>query len=449
MTVFDAQGLVLSLRGDLELMHGATGPQEQLYRSKGSIACCKTEILLRGKGWCVWPNREGEGFSIDRVYPVLKELGCLETGISLSWPATASAAAVAVFPEEGPGILIRNLPEEEGRHREIRILAESEEHIRFEIIGPAGRWQVSPALRRWEPSAYAPSMQISRQYQVGIIGPHGENHLLQNGGFAGLVSLGENLMKQKNIGNRPVLHIFGYGAGHDRGYPDYSPSPLLGGAAALREAVRQLKGMGFRLSFYMNARLAEEEALARFPHLKDAVCRDREGRSVREEYFGRSFCIMQPSSPIWKAELLKQAVMLQELGADLIQLDQVAGRAAAVPPGEIWGEGYNDLIRSIREGGSEIWIQGVSDYYEADCFEMTWRDLNVLRGGILRGGNPFGETDLTLLQLLSFKGTLLCPVTKLKQCGTEGFSFRMDMMGDRGIPPVYGPSYLEELLRIK
>ena len=447
MTVFEAPGLHLSLFSSDHLRFAGEVDGERWYRVEGSAACGWTEITVRGRGWCVWPNREGEGFPLERVYPALRELGYANEGLSLSWPATASMVAVALFPEEGAGVCIENLTEEEGRHREMRIVADSPQEVRFRVTGPLGRWVVKPVAHRLRSTAYTPPPNLPRQYQVGIIDPWGGSHLHHEGGFRGLIALGERIMRHIPEATRPILHLFGYGQGHDRGYPDYTPAPHLGGRRALKEAVDALKGMGFRLSFYLNARLADREVLPRFPHLHEAVCRNADGTPVREEYFGRTLYVMRPDSLSWREELLRQARMVRELGADLIQLDQIAGRAATVPLGEAWGEGYNELIRAVKREGAEVWIQGVSTYYEADCFEMTWREVNILPGGVLRGGNPFGETDLTLLHAHAFSGTLLCPVEKLTRYGSSAFSFRADMMGERGSLPLYGPSYMEKIAR--
>ncbi|MDA3956372.1 DUF6259 domain-containing protein, partial [Oceanispirochaeta sp.] len=371
----------------------------------------KIELLVRGKGYCIWPNREGEGFPIDGVYPVLQRENCLESGLTLSWPATAGTLAVALFPLRGSGLLFQIQTSEKGFHSELTLHSNSQDSLNFRFAAqPARReqWTTASLPERWLSSSLKGLKFLPKQFQVGLIGPDGRCGLPEKEGFRSLETLGKSILKdfpEETI--PPVLHIFGYGAGHDRAYPDYSPSERLGGPSLLKETAAQLKMMGFRLSFYMNARLMETDQLSRYPRLRDGICLEERGKERVEEYGLRRFYVMDPQFPPWRDELLKQAQRLQSLGADLIQLDQVAGRAAAVPPGEIWGLGYNTLIESLHRAGLEVWIQGVSDYYQADCFEMTWRDLKILPGGILRGGNPFGLTDLTLIKALSFKGQLL------------------------------------------
>jgi len=167
---------------------------------------------------------------------------------------------------------------------------------------------------------------------------------------------------------------------------------------------------------------------------------------------------MDPDFQPWLDELYNQAVMLKVMGADAVQLDQVAGRAAAVPPGKVWGRGYKNLIYRLQNAGLKVWIQGVSDYYPADWFEMTYRDVNILPDGILRGGNPFGRTDLSLLRTLGLPGRFLIPVSKLEASGCSSLSvskdfstkesdlpFILDVLGGCGKLPLYGREYLEEL----
>jgi len=406
------------------------------------------ELNVKGEGYCIWPNREGEGFSLNAVYPVLDREHCLETGLTLSWPATAGALALALFPPEGEGILFQIDSPEEGCHIELSIKSESESRLIFRFTGLRDKpvqWKIRSLSKRKPESSLKSLKFLPKQFQAGLIGPGNECYMKKEG-FAGLVSLGEKIQEAfPEETAAPVLHLFGYAAGHDRAYPDYSPSAGLGGPSSLRAAVLKLKSMGFRLSFYMNARLMETDQLNRFPGLAEGICQDARGERLVEEYFGRSFFVMNPLFTPWTEELFQQAQNLQALGADLIQLDQVAGRAAAVPPGEIWGQGYNNLIQRLHGTGLEVWIQGVSDYYRADCFEMTWRDIKILPGGILRGGNPFGRTDLGLLKALALKGQLLAPLSRLESIGTSGFDFRIDMMGDQGRIPLVGPGYITEL----
>jgi Domain of unknown function (DUF6259) len=414
------------------------------------------ELTIRGSAYCIWPNREGEGFMLESVDPVLAEYKCRVSGISLSWPATASSRAI-LLKSEDKSVLIRKKNESNGYHEEIRIFADSKETVRFRFTGPPGEFDVTELSG---PSSYTSAenrgisdlSSIPKQFQLGLIGSEGECAIPVEEGFKALIPLGREILESFPITKAAhILHIFGYGAGHDRAYPDYSPSKMLGGPGLFKDVLAQLKDMGFRISLYMNARLMDAALKESYPQLNDSRLKDEKGNEFSEEYFGRTFHVMNPCSAAWQDELYSQAMKLKDLGADLLQLDQIAGRAAPLAPGTPWGEGYADLIRRIQKLGMKVWIQGVSDYYPADCFEMTWKDLEILKGGILRGGNPFGKTDLSLLKALKdrgdFKGTLLTPMDKRDIIDSTLFNFRLDLMDKSGLLPLCGPDYMKRIIK--
>ncbi|OQY34907.1 MAG: hypothetical protein B6241_03235 [Spirochaetaceae bacterium 4572_59] len=430
-----------------------------IYESAGLSIELKTEnilyeeLIIRGEAYCVWPNREGEGFTLDAIKNALDKNHCQRSGLSLSWPATASSRSLLLKPLAASPFLIQKKNTNEGFHEEIRIFADTEERIRIRFCGKPGQFEISE-LPDHDPKISEPKTSdmkgLAKQFQLGLIGPRGECHIPPDQGFKALLPLGKEILKSYPLEkNHHILHLFGYAAGHDRGYPDYSPSEKLGGWDCFKETLNALKTMGFRISLYMNARLLDKSRTLDYSHLKNGILKDSEGNEQTEEYFGRIFYVMNPGFSLWCDELYKESLKLQELGADWVQLDQVAGRAALVPPGDPWGQGYNSLIQRIQSGGMKVWIQGVSDYYGADCYEMTWRNLNILEGGILRGGNPFGKNDLSLLKALSekgeFSGSLLIPLSKYRETDMEGFDFRLDMMGEKGALPLYGPGYLDYL----
>jgi len=436
----------------------------QPVRSAGK-GCLETDcrgfsLHLTGDGSVVWPNREGERFLLRDVYPALTAGGCRDSGISLSWPATASLQAFLVCSPGGDGFLLYAPPEREGRAAVLTVTAESAGEVVISWSGGLSRWY-SLAFRTVEdlPSLLAQSpvpvirgnalpegsASELRQFQLGFIGPDGRSSVPAEKGFHTAVDVADEILRRGLGEPGDILHFFGYGEGHDRGYPDYTPSRMLGGSEGMRSAIAEVRDRGFRVSCYLNGRIADREALTGYPELADAVLRDTAGRPLTEEYYGRVFHVMDPSRDSWLAILEEQALMLRRLGADIVQLDQLAGRAAAVPAGEIWGEGYRNLILRLRSAGLRIWIQGVSDYYPADWFEMTWRDLNILPGGILRGGNPFGTTDIRLLMLLTSCRTFLVPTAKRSFLASRPLRVIRDVLGTGGRLPLFGEEYLKEL----
>ncbi|MBI9101763.1 MAG: hypothetical protein JEY99_05070 [Spirochaetales bacterium] len=420
------------------------------------------DLNLRGKGWIVWPNREGEGFTLDSVYPALKKHDCLESGLSLSWPATAVCQGCAFFDSDDRGRLFHLEVDLEGRHRDIRIFSSSPEEVVIRFSGQPGVWSLQPLERK------VPDRKLQGQYrrqstffhdyplqfQLGLIGPDGESEIGKDEGFH-VIGRVARLIAEKfgPFKQTPVLHLFGYGAGHDRMYPDYSPAERFGGEAGFKAGIQAAQRAGFHVSCYLNGRIMDVQCRDRFSELDAGICNraDVDGNSVPliENYQERTFFVMDPNYQPWLDELYEQALMLQRLGADAVQIDQVAGRAAAVPFGAVWGRGYKSLICRLQAAGLKVWVQGVSDYYPADWFEMTYRDVNILAGGILRGGNPFGETDLSLLKPLGIQGQFLVPRSKLDVLGCSDLPFILDVLGDRGKLPLYGREYLAELASIE
>ena len=423
------------------------------------------ELEIMGMGEIVWPNREGESFAVRDVYPVLAGEGLLDSGLSIAWPATASAMALMIAGENGDSVVFRLGKDPGGRHSEIRVYAGSADSIRICIAGFNEKWEmIKPAG-----AADFPGNLPQLQFQLGLIGPDGKTSAAgdKTAGFNIIPGLADRFINSFKPEVSPVFHLFGYGSGHDTGYPDYNPSPVLGGKGGLASAAEALHSKGFRLSCYLNARIAEESALPDFPLLQDGVCRNRDGSPVIEVYHGRRFNVMDPLYEPWLEHLYMQAMFLKDCGADAVQLDQVAGRAPVVPVGQPWGAGYRNLIERLRSNGLQVWIQGVSDYYPADWFEMTYRDLNILPGGVLRGGNPFGKTDLRLIKALIHNdsaagdsslnsASYLVPLEKARALAAKygglakiGLPLIIDVLGAGGRLPVYGEDYLAEIAELE
>lgn len=55
------------------------------------------------------------------------------------------------------------------------------------------------------------------------------------------------------------------------------------------------------------------------------------------------------------------------------------------------GKGYIELIKSAQETGLKVWIQGLSDIYPADWFELTERKCSILDDGTIRGEPLLGN----------------------------------------------------------
>jgi hypothetical protein len=406
----------------------------------------ETDLLIEGSGEVTWPNREGERFFLSDVYQRLAEFDGTTRGVNLCWPTTASVQAVGLIDEA----IIHSFhsdPDTDGRVRFLEIRSDEPGSVCFRFTGIPTDWRLtSRCLPESKISPDERPTELS-MYQIGLIGPEGECEIPDNRGFKVLGDAGRALISQFGTPlPGDIVHVFGYAEGHDRGYPDYTPSVKLGGATALKAAIKDLKNLGYDVSLYLNARLTERSRLGDYPQLKRSVLTDNDGRLIIEEYHGRKFAVMNPLSKDWIDHLLSEVEVLRSLGASWVQLDQVAGRSAPVAPGAGWGKGYRDLIVDIQKLGMKVWIQGVSDYYPADAFEATWRPVNVLKDGTLRHGWPMGTPDTTLIETTGFDSPLIVPQNKSESLKNSGLSILHDpiSVGDR--LPLWGKEWLNTLI---
>ncbi|MCK5736259.1 MAG: hypothetical protein KAH21_07250, partial [Spirochaetaceae bacterium] len=228
------------------------------YRQTGNDAdVVETKLTIKGEGEIIWPNREGERFSLAAAHEKLKRLDRQNSGISLCWPATASVQAVGII-DGGTLYTFYADPDSPGRARFLELKSEEPGHVSFNFKGSSVSWTLLSIQQTDSEQTRDPGESEASLYQIGLIGPEGECEVPIDRGFAILGDAARTLIDKCGAPvPGDIIHIFGYAAGHDRGYPDYSPSAELGGAPALKSALGELRALGFELSFYLNARLAE------------------------------------------------------------------------------------------------------------------------------------------------------------------------------------------------
>jgi hypothetical protein len=344
-------------------------------------------------------------------------------GLTISYPATASCRTLIFMEEAGKGFAFLAPPDDKGRVTEFRINAEDFKHVSINIKGRSCTWytlafytieELEDKVRDLQASVPWAKLPVKKtnsrwQVQVGLIGPDGKTEVPEDRGFDVFSDISELMLSE--LGENNILHIFGYSAGHDTAYPDYTPSQRLGGRAGLEKAIKKVHQNSQKVVFYMNGRIAQEENVKN-DSLYYSVLKNDRGVPVIEVYHDRNFYVMNPSSKEWQDRLLSEAMRLKEFGADGIQLDQLGGRAASLPAGEIWGEGYINLINNLHKEGLTVWIQGLSDIYPADWFELSYRDTSILEDGSIRGGTPLGKTDKRVFQISVPNQVLLIPLSK-------------------------------------
>lgn len=414
-------------------------------------------IELKSEKWkIIWPNREGEIFEASQVMETIQKHHA-PNGLSISYPATASCRTLIFMEEDGRGLAFLAPPDIEGRVTEFHIYAENHQHVVINIKGRSSYWNSlifesikdleNKIIKLKKTSTWKSLPPVTNnsgyQVQVGLIGPDGKTEIPKDRGFNILVDISDLMHKILGVNN--ILHIFGYSAGHDTGYPDYSPSVLLGGRKKLGKAIEHVHKNRQKAVFYMNGRIAQREKVKK-ESLYDSVLFDSKGIAFTENYEGRSFYVMDPSSEEWQDRLFLEAMALKELGADGIQLDQLGGRVALVKTGEIWGAGYIQLIDRIHKEGLTVWIQGLSDIYPADWFELTYRNTEILEHGTIRGGTPLGKPDRRLFKLTVPNQVLLIPLSKLGDSGNlQKGNTIIDLDVKKGELFLYNSSYMEQL----
>ncbi|MBR4748907.1 MAG: hypothetical protein IK083_04960 [Abditibacteriota bacterium] len=136
-----------------------------------------------------------------------------------------------------------------------------------------------------------------------------------------------------------TLGLFGwYGTGHDNNYPDIGPGDSLGGAKALKKAIRAVQKEGGRVVLYHQGHLIDRGS----PFYgsgagKSIACKTVWGQEYGEYYpkshksdalqlfSNKLFSIACPSSPEWQALMTKKLRELAALGADGCLFDQIGG----------------------------------------------------------------------------------------------------------------------------
>lgn len=446
MTIIKSENISVMLSGVPEPQRDYGSDGRMVYRQEadeGQIV--ETYIEIHGSGEIHWPNREGEKFHLSDVHQNLARYGRARSGLSLCWPATSSVQGVGIRDVDDFYTFSAE-PDLRGKVRNLSISSYESDTLRFTFTGSSATWKLCRENHSKTSGKSETVRTVGSLYQIGLTGPDGNSEIPQDRGFDVLSEAGKALIDRFGTPEPgDIIHIFAYGEGHDLGYPDYAPSERLGGPEAFSVAITRLREMGFEISLYVNARLAELSRLKNYPALSTSVLTDSNGDPVIEIYRGRNFAVMNPLSKPWIDHLLEQITRLKGFGAEWIQLDQVAGRSAPVTAGEVWGEGYQKLIDEIHRLGMKVWIQGVSDFYNADAFEATWRPLNILEDGTLRHGWPLGEPDTSLIETTGFNKILIVPEKKRIPLKKSRLPLIHDRLCVDDVLPLWGESWIRNL----
>lgn len=402
-----------------------------------------------------WPNREGELIESININKVLTEKAI--SSATICYPATASILFFIIYnPIDNEGIILYSNPDIEGKIANFSLnknlpypyLEIQTSKINLKVLRMKGDCFddiFASFLKENKYASILPSrVKVSNyQVQLGFYNPYGVHNVEDSRGFDVCHDIAK-LMKDK-IGNDNIIHMFAYHGAHDSNYPEYSPSLELGGQEGLKKAISSIHKEKQRISLYMNARLFSKGLLEKYPYLKDSIVKDSNNNKVIETYYERDFYVMDPLSKDWQSLLISKALILKSLGADIIQLDQIAGRAAIGPIGYKWGHGYRLLIKAIEDLGLEVWIQGINEIYPANRFELCFRYPNVLSDGTVRGGQPFGISYPLIPSLLSDQNFIIPLGSKNLIKDIDSKNVTIDLEHLPGELSLYSKEYMKNL----
>jgi hypothetical protein len=405
-----------------------------------------------------WPNREGELIESRNINNILSENNISEA--SICYPATASMLFFIIFNQKTKeGRILYSNPDIDGKIAIFSLnkgisgpyLQIKSDKIELNILRQEGDSLEAIVDDFIKENRYSPILPLrtkisNYQVQLGFFNPYGKHNIPDSRGF-GICEDIAKLMRT-NIGFDNIIHIFAYHGAHDSNYPEYSPSQELGGPEGLKNAIANIHKEKQRCSLYMNARLFSKVLLEKYPHLENSIVIDSKGDRVIETYYDRDFYVMDPLSEDWRTLLIEKALYLKSLGVDIIQLDQVAGRAAIGPIGYKWGHGYRLLIKAIEKLGLEVWIQGINEIYPANRFELCFRYPNILIDGTVRGGQPFGVSYPLIPRLLNNQNFIIPLGSKNLLKDIDNKNVTIDLEHLPGELSIYSQQYMENLTNI-
>ncbi len=135
-----------------------------------------------------------------------------------------------------------------------------------------------------------------------------------------------------------TLFVFGWWKGKfDNGYPHYEPDDELGGADALKAAIKEIRGEGGRVILYNNGILIDKKS-AFYKEHPEAARIDIDGNQYEDHYkfenngtvlrnYGyKSFVDACQASLAWPEQLKKNAAIKLGFDPDAIFFDQIGGR---------------------------------------------------------------------------------------------------------------------------
>jgi hypothetical protein len=220
----------------------------------------------------------------------------------------------------------------------------------------------------------------------------------------------------------PCVNLVGFHRGGiERGYPDFSPEPRLGGRDALVDAIAACHDKDVQVLLFSKCTRADGNSDWYKNELWRHAVKDRDLASVQHVYSydtldsrlplqGRGrYPVMCPHVPAWQDIMVEQTVAMAELGADGTQYDQVHSAPFVCydsshnhHPGTAHATGTEVLLRRIRER------VGATHPEFALGGEEPWDALyNQLHFGYCRFNGPIEEARMLRYTFPEFLQTLV------------------------------------------
>ncbi|MGD2035721.1 MAG: DUF6259 domain-containing protein [Bacteroidales bacterium] len=417
----------------------------------------------------IWPNREGELFKVDDIHRKIAKYDVNE--LIITYPGSASSQNFLFRLEKSTkNILFFTPPDFTGRVTRISVSLDKYKRPFLAVKTKSTDWwilhvdnlqlkkKVDDIFTRYRLKRLLNISRIGckKIVEVGLIDPHGLTNVPGSKGFSVLSDVA-SLIKRK-LGNHNLIHIYGYAQGHDKGYPDYNPSELLGGDREFKKAIKRIHAQNQFVSVYLNIRLASKQIVERDIKLRHAILYNQNGKPIiqlhpiMDGYKANYFYVMNPNEPVWINILKENALKLKNLGTDCIQLDHLGGREAIGNPGASWGAGYIEFIEQLKQWGLKTWMQGVSDIFDVTAYEMTYRYAYVLKNGIIRGGTPLGEPNYDIFFIFFPEKEVIIPSHKMRSIAGIRKKNIIECIKDTSENPeglaLYNSSYLSRLEKL-
>jgi len=199
-----------------------------------------------------------------------------------------------------------------------------------------------------------------------VVNLHGTDwNGLTNLDFVGMTRAAE-VLAEKFPGDRTILYPIGWDGRYMRAYPDYQPSPGLGGTEGFRSFCRRARELGFHIMPHLNAMAVNMRHPSYLQHLKDYVLRDASGvfqHSYKIDWdhdgLGDAAHAYIALHPPGLRRLLLAAIgrLVRECDVDAVFLDETCNVFYNDPA---WDQvdGLRTLIREIREAHPDLLVAG-------------------------------------------------------------------------------------------